>query len=487
MVNIMKKIFSLILVMLFGFSISSPIFCDDFDLDNFINSSGDIDIDKLFDEIGGNEDLKPSIDTSKLRVGSVGLSFWDKTYGSRTRDPLFLVPQRKLIIDNDGISSYLFFNMTNQLLVAPNMVFNMKAMDPLLKFADGDNDFDASELGTLGTVIKVLPYMKSMTAQERRIGALLSGGFSKGRFVCQAELPLLFVERNYWLEDKQERNALQDVLDRLTSVNKGSAIKTKFGLGDAKIKAGYKFIDAQNVKSAIGLSAILPTSKFFTKSPKNVITSKVGDPRDKLMSDLLNVGKEIIIDPKLATGHWGMGCFWEFKTALIPKKLDFWSRLSFDYLFKGSEHRFLPSNTKVPFAEFLGLVEGDTIPEGFPISDVFPTLAKVTVSPGHIYNATAGIDWNLSKNWKFQIGYDFYLQQAEKIEKIHLDNLDLSTIVVEDAISPRVMQHKIFGGIDYINKGKSRDWHFGVGGDWTFAKDGTGRDWTVFAKIGITF
>jgi hypothetical protein len=45
----------------------------------------------------------------------------------------------------------------------------------------------------------------------------------------------------------------------------------------------------------------------------------------------------------------------------------------------------------------------------------------------------------------------------------------------------------VFGELNYTKKGKRCDWNFGIGGDYSFASEGTSKDWTLHAKIGITF
>lgn len=417
-------------------------------------------------------------------------AFWKKTYGARSRDPLFLIPARRFTLDPSGISAEFFFNMSNDLPIVPNMVFDLDAVEVLADFANpSQNEFLDEDAGDFERLMETLPYIRKLTLEERRIGILLSGGFHRKNFLFQIDLPLLFVERNYWLKSRQDMADLMAIIEKLKDVSTSSALRTKIGLGDTRVRAGYNIIKHCRLKSALGLEAILPTSEFFTDKPNRdlIITSKPGDDRKQLMTDLLNVGKEIMIDPKLGIGHWGLGAFWELICTVVRDKLDMWAKISFDYLFSGNEHRFLPSNKTISLLDFADLEIDGTIPADFPICDLFPYLANVHLEPGHIFNVTMGLNWYITKRWKFVTGYDLYYQQAEVIGDVDVDEIDPDTLVIGDLNVGGLVQHKLFGGIEYLKRGRHRDWIFGVGGDLTCSSHGAARDWTVQAKVGVTF
>jgi hypothetical protein len=171
----------------------------------------------------------------------------------------------------------------------------------------------------------------------------------------------------------------------------------------------------------------------------------------------------------------------------VPNRLNLWGRLSYDHLLSGHEERFFASTKQVPLISFVELAVSDDIPDTFPIADLFPVLARTAVSPGDIFNATVGLDVKLNKRWSWKSGYDFYRQGREKINKISLDTIDLSKLIIEDSISSQVTQHKLFSELSFVAKTKHRDWHLGFGGDYSFANKGIAKDWTLHGKIGITF
>ena len=483
--KVIPCILSFVFVLIFSGLFFSPVSAMDddlFDIDAEVAAliDGDEELEQGFRVTDELIRLSPDEDIAEL-------SFWGKTHGARSRDPLFLVPHRRLMFDKTGLSGHIFFNMSNRLPISPNSVLSIEALDLLSKFSELSTTFGVDEIGDFGTLFKTLPYVRKMTAQERRIGMFLSGGLSKKRYSIQIEQPILLGERNYWLEDKKDRQALQDIINDLDGVSKSSVYTVVLGLGDTKLRLGYNPVNNDYIKMSVGAEGIIPTSRLFYQKPNNSLETVPGAERNALLTDLLNVGRNILIEPDLGVGHWGLGLFFELKTQIIPKRVDFWGRFVFDYLFKGDQYRFMPSRQKVSFDALEDLALDTEIPEDFPVNDLFPYMVKTSVTPGHFFNVTTGLDVKLYKNWMLGFGYDFYLQGSEKIIKVRDNTIDESLLVLEDVTDARVLQHRVFGDLSYTHKGKRRDWMFGVGGDMTFAHEGSNRDWTVHGKIGITF
>ncbi|MBU1007959.1 hypothetical protein KKA53_02680 [Candidatus Dependentiae bacterium] len=412
------------------------------------------------------------------------VKLWMKTAGFRTRDSLFLIPQRKLSVDKPGLTGFLFYNLSNTLPVRPNLVLSQKAVNTLVELTKPGGILSGVNLQDLDGLLKVLPFIDKMTVQERKVGGMFQANIVDGRWVLQLETLLMLVERNFWAKCKGDRKAL---LDAIGDSGKGDAYRMRFGWGDTRVRFGYKITDSETVKAVTGVSLIIPTSRIGRKKPRSIVTSSVGDSRKKLIDDLLNMNKQLMIEPKLGSGHWGIGWFWDTRLHVIPNKLDFWGRISFDYLLPANEYRYMPSTKPISLGLLGQLTTAETVPDGFPISDLFPCLARGRVTPGGIFNATFGFDWKLNTCWKLGVGYDFYSQQAERIKNISAPNIDSSLLSVDDAIASKIIQHKLFGGLYYTKRGKALDWNFGIGGDTTFSTHGGPRDWTVFAKLGITF
>lgn len=503
-----KRFFSIMLIFLF--LVTPPttfVFAegfDDFDSANLDSGNrgsgnldsgdfdGDFDFDELddlglgldFDELDDDDDVFRGIPAKYTKL----LELWKKGQGARSRDPLFLVPARRMMFDRSGFYANFFFNMGDKLPVYPGLTFNMAALTELQGMM-GDNPAITQDNSSLvGTLLKFLPFIRKMTVQERRIGSLFQFGFRMKNFVFGLDLPILFAERNFWL-CKNDQKVIKDLIKEL-DIKGGNDMfmKTRWGLGDARLKLGYDFSPhcSKRLKFAAGVEAIIPTSKMGQKKTCTSRQAKAGDSRMDLLVDLLRVGRDIMVEPKLGIGHWGAGVWGHAKFSLIPDKLDIWARASFDYLFEGNEDRFMPSTRAVQFMDLMQLMQ-DKIPADFPLDALFPCLVQARVKPGHIFNGAIGLDWAFAKNWNFGFGYDLYIQGAEKITGICSDTVDPSILITDSCLSGRLVQHKLFSEVSYTKKGKSVDWHFGLGGDVTFSSQNTAKDWTVFGKFGISF
>jgi hypothetical protein len=429
--------------------------------------------------------LPPPPPQKGYNTSQIILDFWQKTAASRTRDPLFLVPTKRFTFDNDGIICYPFFNCSNKLSIDPEAIFNFRVADYIVEWAE-NNLKGHQPQQMLDTLTKTLPYVHKMTSQERRMGILLSGGFTLKRFVFQADLPIFWVERNFWLKNAKDRNEFKNIVSQLDGLGKNNVIKTSAGLGDLKLKCGYKVLDNPRVQMALGVEGIFPTSRLFFHQPRHIYDNNAF-PQSELIRKFVSIAQDILIKPKTGTGHWGAGLFGEMKIHLIQDKLDFWGKTSIDFFLNQKERRYTPKYALfqiVGIEEFLSQCSEKYIPKDSLARSLFPDFTNITVNPGNIFNTTVGVDWMFAKGWKLGLGYDFYWQQREKILKIDRNK---KYYVSPNNASSSIVQHKVLGELCYTMKGKKHDWMFGLGGDVTWASKGTGKDWTLFGKIGFTF
>ena len=471
----MKKLF-LFFLLFFPTSLLSTDWDDDIDI---LMGLGGEDVVDLAEKIKAS-DLKSS---REWRLDAIKL--WGKTGGYRSRDPLYLMPQRKLSCDKSGLSCNFFFNRSSSLPVRPNTVLQTDGINLLLGFIDG-GVVPLGDQQDTESLMKIFPYLDDMTIQEHRVGGFFQFLFNYKKWVMHVDLPVFLSEKNFWVRDRRLRQDLLDVLSESAN-GSGGAVRTRFGLGDTRLRLGYKLRDSDRLKIVSGVEGILPTSRWGRKHPKNIIKTEAGSTRKQLLEDLLNVSKHIMLDPKLGTGHWGIGGFFDMRFSIIPDKFDLWMRFSYSHLLSQNEDRFMPTPLLMPVGDLGLLFTSDVVPADVSLTPLFPQLVTAKVSPGDIFNATLGFDWKFAKNWKLGVGYDYYNQQREEISSIFAPDIDDSLIIVGDAIASKIVQHKIFGDISYTKKGKKIDWNFGIGGDTTFSSRGAGRDWTLFAKIGISF
>jgi len=497
-----KKSFWIYIFLAFGlslFSLPGQIFPEEALSENIFD---DEDFLGLFDLPDDDDDS--DIEIFRLPVLD-DISLWRKTAGFRERDPLFLLPCRRSVDtsavdtsavdtsaapDRGGLSTHFFYNHTNRLGVRPYAVLNDKAVDLLVKFGTPGESLDSGEAQNYGELLRLLPFLEQMTVQARKIGGLIRGAIKSGRWTFALETLLMLTERNFWVENRGVRKQLLRVLDEYGGTSQ--AVRMKFGLGDTKLKVAYDLYKNDWADLLLGLSLTVPTSQFFQKDPRAIATTQVGDTRKKLLNDLLNMNRHLMLEPSFGTGHWGVGGFLDGKINLVggkksDVKLDAWGRVSYDHLFDTTKYRFMPSKNKLSLTTLSSLLSSETIPSGFPVNDLFPYLTRATISPGDIFNAAVGLNLNFFTNFDFCVGYDFYYQSAEKIKKITSSNIDSSLLALNESIASSISQQKVFGQISYTKKGKSFDWDLGFGGDISFASRGAAKDWTAFLKIGIKF
>ena len=486
----MLKRFSILMLLVLSI-VAIPVNADDWGDNDWGDESEFLfDVDSArsldLDEIDTFDNVLDTV-TDDFRVPSEEFTLWKKTGGSRTRDPLFLVPGRRAVWDKNFVSSTFFFNRSNGLALTPHIVIGDSLIGYINKLLS-DKDISEQLAKEAGPLLKLFPYLIKMTVQEHRIGTLLQAGFSWDRWFAQIDVPLLIAERNFWLEKKQDRHDLEQIVKDLKSLDGGSVKKIRYGLGDTKLKLGYNVVDKPRVGLRGGVAMIVPTSCLGHQQPRQIVKSRVGEEKTKLVDDLLAMSTQIMIDPPLGVGHWGSGCFMDFRVDIIPRALRLWGHFSYDHYLPGNERRLLPCEYSIPVGHFidLGKKENATIPVDFPLADVFPQIATVRVFPGDIFNATIAVEGKLQR-WSAALGYDFYLQQQEKIKRICVLELRSEYIRVEDGLASRIMQHKVFGEIGYTIPWKGRDIQLGLGGDYSFASKGAAKDWTVHAKVGIKF
>ena len=273
--------------------------------------------------------------------------------------------------------------------------------------------------------------------------------------------------------------------------------KSKFGIGDTRIKLGLNTLNASSAQIDIGLEGILPTapkSNLPTLTNENINFSNIVDS----LSEILGGIRDNLINPRLGNnGHFGLGCFIEAKIDLFHKSLQWWNRVSFDSLFPAKENRLIPSKQTMAapgdmdYADaltYLADINTDETKQTEFIKEyIFPPPYKVSVDPGAIITFVSKIAFDLDKKWTFGVGYDFYMQQHEQFENIYNSNVEINTLRIDDAESPTALQHKIFGDINYTKKQKGWDLKLGGGGDYTIASRQMGQDWTIFIRIGASF
>ena len=260
-----------------------------------------------------------------------------------------------------------------------------------------------------------------------------------------------------------------------------------FGPGDTRLKLGLNLVNRELFQADIGFEGIIPTSQIAASN--NTVGEPVVDDEEdavrseftRMVGNLLARSQELILSPRLGNmGHFGLGIYFESKANLFNNAVHIWHRLSYTNFFPAWEDRLiLQKITMAPQdvnAQNLGV---------FAQQYLFPTAHSVEVQPGAIVNLVAGADIEQGP-YRFSLGYDYYLQRAERFNHVH-DVGDTDSLMIENATASRAQQHKIFTETTMTKKCSTLELQAGFGGDVTVDSKGLGRDWTVYIKFGFSF
>jgi hypothetical protein len=452
---------------------------------SFASSTFLLSMDDEFDDFFSllDVDMPDAIEDSVPTRGSVDMfDLWRKTGGVRTRDPLCMLPTRRMTTDKQTTFNTAFVNRSYKIGIAPSLLVSDKFINVVRDFLDG---IDPEE-EELGMVVQLFPYILDMTIQEHRAGVFLQQGYVCDNWVAQFDLPILVAERNFWLSGKNNRKNLTELLQELGGTE-GRVYKTKEGFGDSRLQLGYKLVDEDHFKLNTGLNVIIPTSRIgFARKTACDVNVQVGDSREALLDVLVDAGRQVMLEPSLGQGAWGLGSFIDTNFDLFDNTLEVFNRFSWHYLFSVREDRFVPSQNPVSTIDLLEISSDDGIPSNFPLMDVVPHRISLRSHPGAVFNEAIGCYLRFN-DWKFGVGYDYYIQLAEKIRSTRSYNIDDSLLNTESVRGNRVTQHKIFSEIVYKKQGIENNWLLGFGGDFTFASCNAPKDWSVHFKLGFTF
>lgn len=481
--NLHKFLYKIIIILFIGLQVNN-LKANNFDLTDFDDMAIPAD---FFDDIDYTQiptrfysdifDKLPGI------VNNIQTPLWVYTKPPKGRDVLYLMPHRILSLDHGGLIFNLFFNYTNKMNFSTDEALkldeNKQALDDLLNVL-------VAELGTK-EASGLIPLFKKLTIQERKIGALMQLAFTKAMFKIEIDSSLQFSERNLWLNKADQARIKEMFSGTDETFDDHELYKTKFGLGDTRVKLGLNSLNMPNFQVDVGFEGIIPTSKISTDPTLNEYYNINLDNFINDMPYLLRNIRDNLITPQLGNyGHFGLGCFFESKIDLLNNNLHFLTRASFDNLFSAKEYRLIPSKQTIFLVDLEELEHDPEYLTEFVKEFVFPPAYQVLISPGDIINFVAAINYDTNNHWTLGFGYDYYNQQKEKFERIYTTQ-DVSTLKTEAAVAPAAIQHKLFFQANHTKKQKNWDLILGLGGDYTIAAQNIGQDWTMFLRIGAAF
>ncbi|MBD3273383.1 hypothetical protein GF385_03490, partial [Candidatus Dependentiae bacterium] len=411
--NLFKKLFIFITVLAFTIT-PTKISCMDFDDMNFDDM--DIDLDMLDEvEYVPSKSLSDIFDKLLPVIEEIETPLWNKTKQPKGRDTLYLIPHRISSLEYGGLIFNLFFNYTNKMDFSINEVLKLdENKSALNEFTQTlIEELDANEASAL------IPLFKRLTIQERKIGALIQLGFILGAFRIEIDSSLQFSERNFWLSKRDQARIKEMFSDANSTFDDKELYKTKFGMGDTRIKLGLNSLNMSNFQVDIGFEGILPTSKFSTDPRLKQYEINLENLENDI-PDILRSIRDNLITPQLGNfGHFGLGCYFESKIDLFHNSIHLWNRASFDNLFSAKEDRLIPSKQTIQTPVDIASLLDPEYATKFIKEYIFPPAYRVKIHPGDIINFVSALSFEIGKKWNFVTGYDYYHQQEEQFETIY--------------------------------------------------------------------
>ena len=434
---------------------------------------------------------------------------WYNTKAPSGRDILYLLPYKISSLERGGFAFNLFFNMTDDMNVGAQNLLNTDALNKqwlslVVEELTKDNlkiSLNEAELSSL------LSLFKKITLQERKLGGVIQAGFVKGLFTVQLNTSVHMAERNFWLNNA-DRQSIKSYMKGGGTFSDEELIRYRYGLGDTRVKVGLNTLNMANFQIDVGFESIVPTSRFSYVPRYKTLTHQTIENVETFAADLFNVlrgVRDYLINPRMGNnGHFGFGFYVESKANVFRNLVNVWTRLSYDQLLPAEEDRLMLSKQTVTNKDLADAVQKvrnaaagqpeetaamvilRQVGSDFVKQYLFPSSYLTTVYPGGVFNGVLAASTDIKK-MRLSLGYDFYLQQSEKIKKIHNTNVTLEQLRVEDAQAPLVYQHKVFAEALYLKKFKRCNMAWGLGGDVTVASSGIGKDWTAYAKLTASF
>ena len=429
-----------------------------------------------------------------------------------------------------------FYNQTH------NMYFT-KDSPYINSYIDFDNAVILKQLEEIKSfnidVIPILDLFRNIKLQERRFGVVLGATGSRKRWSVTADLPLYYLEHNFYLSPKEEKAIenspfLKNIQENSAETSQSEAVcdsavdtrelakqhlvNDKFGLGDSFLRIFYdvSYTDCQN--TLLGLHVALPTAytikqKFFVGGAFNKDepqpTFNFQDIANLALCDDAKNLKEAkaegiafligILDRLAANevdlslgnnGHFGfgpaiklnrtLGCHWS-------AQLDGYA----EYDIPSTETRyFLSAKNAEMFDrdyqnELLAAVNLQFLSTQF-VNTFYPLALQTRVIPGVQAVLTGQVIGNFA-HLHVRFGADYWYQGKEHVSFGCDNGYGYSELQVSKGLLSSAYQAKVLAEIGYKKEAKKIDWTVNLGSDYTVAHSGIGKDYTVVIGTRIFF
>ncbi len=477
------------LFLLLGITLAAPPLRGDwFDDDDEISKIFD-DCDNTVDEVCVEDDglMFTEDEVIMLFIAPfVKAPIFNKTSRPRTRDALYQLPIYRLgIADREGFFANFFFNrfpnFTTPLVDQLSFDFNEEVLRRILELAE-----TAGQIEDIDGVINLLPLLKKIGVDEHRLGFLLQYNFQCDPLFFEIDSSLHLAERNLFASNtltKELEEAFADILPEGDDFDKHKEfVRIRFGIGDTRLRVGVKTVDRQHLKVRAGVGLIVPSilSGLRDGHWNSIKKSETNNTLDFVVNDI----RRLVLNPEISNNHFATTYFIDAHVPLCDDKLHLRTRLSYDAFISARDNRLVMAKQEITPEQ---VQREDTNPEAnivqrFREQFLIPTKVIATISPGDIFFWTVMLDY-ISGDFRWGIGYDYFLQQREIFQKLPKTTLPVATTRITDATAPTISSHKVGTQFSY-NTG---DIDLTIGGDLTIVSNNLSDDWSVYGGVGVRF
>jgi len=391
----------------------------------------------------------------------------------------------------------------------------LQELDELNRNPDSKNrQFDIPEILALFEPLKI---------QERRAGFMFSEENHWEYWKFWVKAPIIYLERNLFLTNKEKKaiedadifndnDPTTDLEEQQVKFARQHLVGDKVGIGDTRFRLGYNIINKKDITLTAGSEITLPTAFAFAKglygshfsrdmpTPNfnifenlqlifcpNPNLDKLKKNIEKFLLDAIDRLSMMLIEQKLGNGgHIGLAGYAR-SNLQISNCLWFAGYTSLEYFLPAIEKRFYIE--KKNQSDFINrdyensnlAQENLTFINNQLINTLFPKMFKTTIFPGFVFKLGIWLNAQI-KCIDFTIGYDLWWQGQEKLGNIKTPRNIKNILRTDIAQKPGAMQHKLFGGINYIHDREDHEWCLGLFADTTFFQFGIGKDFGISIK-----
>lgn len=430
-----------------------------------------------------------SLDTVIAGIMSsiITVPLWKSTAPFHSRNMLDLLPAATLFKTDNDISVHLFYSKDNQLplgidntlaITSQNYSLILQTLQP----ADGE------------AAIEVLQLLNDVNVEQRHAGLLINSFFSIGDCNFSFSLPIGIAERNLFTSEEAQNN-MQKIINQLFPGvgsffdKKREFARIKGGIGDLRLNLGYAPIKTKFLNASLGATTIIPTAVGVTLDGK--FKNPVQNEFEVLGLDFtrfLNATRTLLLEPLLGNdGHASLGIFGETKFTLIPKTL-FWRNYGwFDYVFPAVETRLIMNQAKMSASFVSQQGPTEAIADEYEIEYLVPRALQVNIKPGNVFSYSTGLEYV----WRYlqaNCGYNFYFREKENFKALEEPLIDIHDLNIENAMDDALVQHQIFGELNFRFYKPQTPLCVGIGGGYNFSGNkNSPSSWNAFIKCSWSF